>query len=437
MDALEVGIPVMNDMTFLLDNGFEVTFQTGAPDTPFNSGNLSGGLADINMISITHKNQSLTITDVNTPTPNVGSANLDGYDVDANLNDGYVLLESGGVHSWEYDGLSTGQILSTNPNDMNEQISGYFARKVVFQSGMVSEFNPQNLSELSVYQRMVNFHNNGTIGDSVIDNDAWTTSALKNKQNNTTAEEAEFLPEGRPVIQISDDKTEFKFEQYESPEFGEKDEYYVGVLEQEVSLIGGLKYTLNTTFNNESDANKFKIEVIDASTGDTIYEEEKYDPGSADDLHYSKPMDIPSDGEYIVRYTDYYDPEHFNIEPSFTLKDISLIATAEDNPILNEETEAGAPDPDIFMNVKEKELLTDILQIPFTDASGIGLLSLEEWQTLKDSLINARNNLNGSSQLQTVQLQRAMLVYNQNYEALSNSQQKIYNLLKDITSNMK
>ena len=61
------------------------------------------------------------------------------------------------------------------------------------------------------------------------------------------------------------------------------------------------------------------------------------------------------------------------------------------------------------MTDKERELLTDILQIPFADASGTGALTQEEWQALKESLINARNNLNGSTQLQSVQLQRAML----------------------------
>ena len=90
-----------------------------------------------------------------------------------------------------------------------------------------------------------------------------------------------------------------------------------------------------------------------------------------------------------------------------------------------------------MLTQKETELLTKILKIPYADASSNGQLTPEEWVDLKQSLINARDNLNGNSQLQTVQLQRAMQTYNQNYDAMSNAQQKIYSLLRDIISNIK
>ncbi|WP_419535222.1 hypothetical protein [Endozoicomonas sp.] len=235
VDALEVGIPVMSDMTFILDDGTEITFQTGTPDTPFNTTDFSGGLADITTITITRGNQGLTITDVDTASPTIGTANLNGTTLDANSNDGYVLLEAGGMHAWEYDGSGTGSISETNPNDANEQITGYFGRKLAFEADLTAEFT-----------------------------------------------------------------------------------------------------------------------------------------GS-----------IP------------------------------------------------------FMTQKEIDLLTEELRITYGDASGTGQLTQEEWVALKESLINARDNLNGSSQLQTVQLQRAMTTYNQNYEAMSNAQQKIYSLLRDIISNVK
>ena len=90
-----------------------------------------------------------------------------------------------------------------------------------------------------------------------------------------------------------------------------------------------------------------------------------------------------------------------------------------------------------MLTQKETELLTKILKISYADSSSNGQLTPEEWVDLKESLINARDNLNGNSQLQTVQLQRAMQTYNQNYDAMSNAQQKIYSLLRDTISNIK
>ncbi|WP_066017058.1 hypothetical protein [Endozoicomonas atrinae] len=235
VDALEVGIPVMSDMSFILDDGTEITFGTGTPDTPFNSTDFSGGLADITTITIKRGNQGMTISNIDSATPTIGAPNLNGLAIDASDNDGYILLEAGGMHAWEYNGSGTGSITETNPNDPADQVSGYFARKLAFEQDLTNEFS-----------------------------------------------------------------------------------------------------------------------------------------GS-----------IP------------------------------------------------------FMTQKEIDLLTEELRISFSDASGTGNLTQEEWVALKDSLINARDNLNGNNQLQTVQLQRAMQTYNQNYEAMSNSQQKIYSLLRDIISNVK
>ncbi|KEI72716.1 hypothetical protein [Endozoicomonas elysicola] len=235
VDALEVGIPVMSDMTFILDDGTEITFEAGTPDTAFNSTDFSGGLADITTVTITRGNQGLTITGVDTATPTVGAPNLNGITLDANDNDGYILLEAGGMHAWEFNGSGTGSITQTNPNDANDQVTGYFARKLAFEQDLANEFT-----------------------------------------------------------------------------------------------------------------------------------------GS-----------IP------------------------------------------------------FMTQKEIDLLTEELRISYVDASGTGSLTQQEWKDLKQDLINARDNLNGNNQLQTVQLQRAMQTYNQNYEAMSNAQQKIYSLLKDIISNVK
>ncbi len=235
VDVMQSGIPVMNDMTLILDDGTEITFQTDEPETPFNPQDLSGGLADIATISISRGNQGMTVTGVNSGNPSLNPATLDGENLDVGSNDGYVLLESGGLHSWEYDGAKLGSLTQTDPNDSEQEISGYFARKAEFQA----EFN------------------------------------------------------------------------------------------NEVS--GGL-------------------------------------------------------------------------------------------PVLTQE---------------EMNILNNLLKINFQDASGAGMLTPEEWAALKESLEAARENLTGSNQLQTVQLQRALTTHNQNYDVMSNSQNKIYSLLKDIINNVK
>ncbi|WP_263322313.1 DUF1521 domain-containing protein [Endozoicomonas sp. Mp262] len=83
----------------------------------------------------------------------------------------------------------------------------------------------------------------------------------------------------------------------------------------------------------------------------------------------------------------------------------------------------------------QKTFIRDKLKI--TNINLDGTLSDETWNALKSQLIAARDNLTGSNQLQTVQLQSALTRYNQNYDAMSNSQNKIYALLKDILGNLK
>ena len=85
----------------------------------------------------------------------------------------------------------------------------------------------------------------------------------------------------------------------------------------------------------------------------------------------------------------------------------------------------------------EKDIITRLLKITYSDTSGTGNLTPEEWAALKTDLEKAKNNLTGSNQLQTIQLQRALTTYSQNYDAMSNAESKIYNLLKDMISNLK
>ena len=234
-DAQEVGIPVMNDMTMVLDDGTELTFKTANPDVAFNPQNFAGGQTDILSITIKRGNQALQINDFNSASPQVVGPNLDGTNLDALDNDGHVLLEAGGLDLWEYDGVNIGGLTRPDPNNPEVQVSGYAARKLAFQNGINNEYS------------------------------------------------------------------------------------------------------------------------------------------------------------------------------------------------------GGAP----ALTQAELDTLTNVLKINVEDSSGEGNLTPEEWALLKNDLNAAKENLTGSNQLQTVQLQRAMLSHNQNYDAMSNSENKIYSLLRDIMNNLK
>ena len=235
VDAQEIGIPVMNDMTMVLDDGTELTFKTANPDVAFDPQNFSGGQTDILSIHIKRGNQGLEINDFNTGSPAVVGPDLNGDTLDSLDNDGHVLLEAGGLHSWEYDGVNLGGLTRTDPNNPDVQVSGYAARKLAFRNSISNEYS------------------------------------------------------------------------------------------------------------------------------------------------------------------------------------------------------GGAP----ALTQAEMDTLTNVLKITVDDASGKGNLTPEEWALLKNHLEAAKENLTGSNQLQTVQLQRAMLTYNQNYDAMSNSENKIYSLLRDIVNNIK
>ena len=247
-DASEVGIPVMNDMTMVLDDGTEITFDTGAAGVAFNPSDFSGGLADIQTITIKRGTQGMTINNVNTGSPTFIDPALNGNDLDTLDNDGHVLLEAGGLNSWEYDGVNIANLTRPNPNDTDIQISGYAARKVALQNNLANEFSG-----------------------------------------------------GTPVL-----------------------------TKGEIDIL----------------ANMLKISI--------------------------KTQD--STGKLVA-------------------KDWSTIVD--------------------------------------------GALTPQEWGFLKTDLLSAKENLTGSNQLQTVQLQRALTTHNQNFDAMSNAENKIYSLLRDIANNIK
>ncbi|MCW7551424.1 hypothetical protein NX722_01955 [Endozoicomonas gorgoniicola] len=141
VDVSEVGIPVMNDMTMVLDDGTEITFDTGTPASAFDPNNFSGGMVDIKTITIKRGNQGMTINDVDTANPMIIAPALNGTTLDALDNDGYILLEAGGLNAWEYDGVNVSGMTRENPNDPNVQVSGYAARKLAFQNNTNNEYS--------------------------------------------------------------------------------------------------------------------------------------------------------------------------------------------------------------------------------------------------------------------------------------------------------
>ena len=100
---------------------------------------------------------------------------------------------------------------------------------------------------------------------------------------------------------------------------------------------------------------------------------------------------------------------------------------------MTDEVVAGLP----VLTLKERQLLHSVFNVRYDDASRKGVLTKEEWAKLKIELSSIRDNLTGSNQLQTVQLQRALTIYNKNYETMTNAQSKIYSLLKDVAANIK
>ncbi|WP_067519212.1 hypothetical protein [Endozoicomonas ascidiicola] len=137
VDALEVGIPVTERMTLLLEDGTEISLipnATGGLDPD----DLSGGTHDISEVVITRRNQGLWIADVNTATPTIPAPDLNGYAHDSNSGrDGYVLYESGGLHNWEYNGENVSDLTATHDG---ETIDGFFARKLAFNGPVAGEF---------------------------------------------------------------------------------------------------------------------------------------------------------------------------------------------------------------------------------------------------------------------------------------------------------
>ncbi|WP_257265990.1 hypothetical protein [Endozoicomonas sp. ONNA2] len=547
VDALEVGIPVMNDMTYILDDGTEITFKAGTPDKAFNSSDFSGGMADITSIIITRDNQGMKISNVDvagslaigsptieaavnqpvaqptttTQTVHVAAGELTTYAAfhdDESYNTIDVTHGGNVLSTWEGVIKNKSQaeqaaILAKIKSDGGMTIDWGLGETDLADSEYDKSFRYQPYADETLYQfieRAVNrskldFRNyvndeEGDIDIQYVSTDINLPAYSYQEVIPATSKTVSVVPSKY----VSDSRNFYNSEDYGSIKTF-TDDYLLKlqnqILQMELSdeKMKGLErelqtngYTLklnleDTDGENNSYTKWYSYKMISGESLDDFfkrimdesaarlkahiyYHRDEGDidiksmsassilPGFSYDRYAPPPQAVPNaerpknshsldinnhDGHILYEAGGMHQWEYdgrgtqaiSKANPNDSSNQVSgffgrKLAFSQ---AINDEFNGTTP----FMTQKEKELLTNILRITYPDASGSGRLTPEEWVNLKKSLINARDNLNGNSQIQTVQLQRAMQTYNQNFDAMSNAQQKIYSLLRDIISNVK
>ena len=553
VDALEVGIPVMNDMTFMLDDGTKITLLVSAPDDAFDQQNLSGGLANVQSIIVTRDNQGMRIddldtasptflgptvespTNVNTPDPvtiktetiNVPSHSLRTFYDDQDATKGYDYLTGDAIINFKQqwmkvlndkspaeqqammdklrdEGSITISYDLADVSGADDKYTNNYSYPVFSGDTITTLFNRVLDRSAKEFKSYVENLETGEIDisylgidigiptysyESVIPDTKKTTfnKASASFSNDVTYDDAsnyEILgPQARQLV--SDIKLSYVHDltpeqriglqrklmtdglrvdwAVEDDEWGSKDNYSRSYT---IKLVSGEKLEdfldRAADLASESiaayiryDQKENGIEMDDVDLSITF-------PGFSYDV-YEQPVAAPADDNpNVARPINIHSRDSNNNDGHILIESGGIHSWEYGGKAIGSLTESDPNDPAnlvtgyfarkiAFQNShndeysgttplltqKETDLLTKVLKIPYADASSNGQLTPEEWVDLKESLINARDNLNGNSQLQTVQLQRAMQTYNQNYEAMSNAQQKIYSLLRDIISNIK
>ncbi len=550
VDALEVGIPVMNDMTFMLDDGTKVTLKVSAPDDAFNQQNLSGGLANVQSIVITRDNQGMSIDDLDTASPtfnaptvetptntgvqsvaptstetiNVpshsitnyidyeGSSDYDNVDGDAIseykqqwlsvLNDKSPAEQQAMMDAFRDAGsVSVSYDLGESQND-DDYYSKSYSYPVFSGDTLTTLFNrildrsaPKfrlyvelaeddiSLEYLNIGVSVPAYSYESPIPDTVKTTFNMSAKSFSNSASWPYEEEDYRALDGRVRELVSDIKLSYLHALTPEQREGLRRKLMVDGLDfdwivdevdkddntyyksQTIKLVSGeslegfldraaLESSQRTTASIRFTDDEGHIEMVSADLsidfpGFSYDEYENAAPIPASSPNDPRPINIHSldsnnnDGHVLIETGGIHSWEYGG-------KTVSGLTESDPNDSANlvtgyfarklafqnsQSDEYSGTSP--LLTQKEIDLLTKILKIPYADASNNGQLTPEEWVDLKESLINARDNLNGNSQLQTVQLQRAMQTYNQNYEAMSNAQQKIYSLLRDIMSNMR
>ncbi len=552
VNALEVGIPVMNDMTFMLDDGTKLTLKVSTPGEAFNQQNLSGGLANVQSIVITRDNQGMRIDNLDTASPTFHTPTIetptdygapeeapvktetitipshtirtlwDDQDYEENYDfiDGDALtnfknqwlpimtdkspaeqealmekLREKGSITISYDlGDSDGQDANYRQSYTYPVFSGdtvaTLINRVVDRSGpdfrRYCEEEEDGDIDIQYLNMVIDIPSYSY--ESVIPDTPKTTLSKESKsfELNKTYDDAEdydliksqardlvndiklsylhdLTPEQQEGLRRKLIQEGLRFDFYvEDDEFASSDDYNnwfsVGLVSGE-SLDDFFERAAEYTAKRmagwirfDEDESGIEIDDLDISVSIPAFSYDVYeqsDKPAEDNTNNPRPINIHSrdannnDGHILIETGGIHSWEYGG-------KALSALTETNPNDSSNQVTgyfarklafqnsksdEFDGTSP--LLTQKEIDLLTKILKIPYADASSNGQLTPEEWVDLKESLINARDNLNGNSQLQTVQLQRAMQTYNQNYEAMSNAQQKIYSLLRDIISNMK
>ena len=542
VDALEAGIPVMNDMTFMLDDGTKITLITTSPDDAFDKKNLSGGLANVKSIVVTRDNQGMSIDKLNTASPkfygptvetptdygapeqapvktetiNVPSHSLIYHFEDQEWNQDYDFIDGAALSNFKDQWLPVMEDRSPaeqeammaalrekgsvtiyydladsdgdDTNYKNDYTYPVYAgdtyssliNRVLDRSGKQFRLycDEKEAGDIDIQYLDIRIPMPGYSYESAVPDTKKTTSSMGSKSfsfdsNYSKANDYDLLNSHANQL-MSEIKMsylhDFTDEQreglrrklmtdgmrvdwdIEDAEVGlGSDDYSRGYtiklvsgesiedfLDRAAALAADSVSGYIRFDRNEDHIKLAEVEFSASLPGFSydVYEKPVEEP---EDTNHARPINIHSrdannnDGHILIESGGIHSWEYGGKSvDSLTSRDPNDRKVAfQDSK--NEEYSGTTP----LLTKKETELLTKILKIPYADASGNGQLTPEEWVDLKKSLINARDNLNGNSQLQTVQLQRAMQTYNQNYDAMSNAQQKIYSLLRDIISNIK
>lgn len=547
VDVLDTGIPVMNDMTFMLKDGTEISLLVDQPDNPFNSQDFSGGLATVNTVLITRRNQGMKIEGLNTGTPTINAPTVENVDTEPEVPEiktetiTYRSDESGLIR--EYDGSTDYNIIT---NDFAVLLRNKWSEIIAAKSEAEKEALLSKIKEkgsLKIWFQIGD--RQGT--DNYVDEDPYEIPVFAGDDLNSAFERA--ITRGAEIYKAyakdyeGDIEIDFMLSKIYLPEYSFEREIPPG--EATTHTVPSMSHSyrrdwyetgdynaIKTSFNEFMD--EFKLKHFNGLTQsekqglleyftnkgltiDLVLQDRdgtfnlganKYEksytfypiPGETFDTFITR---MATDGAHNaianIRYVDSEGEiqiEYIKLEldvPEYTYKSYeeapkpppdpledshSLDKNHVDGHILMENgglnrwsyggtdlsalsfvnpndatqtvdgffaqklafKDAGQDDQFItmpFLTEQEIKLLREELNISYVDASLRGELTVKEWEALVRDVTIARDNLNGTSQLQTIQLQRAMQTFTQNNEQLSNFQQRLYSLLRDMLSNMR
>ena len=541
-DVLQAGIPVMQDLTMVLDDGTEITFKPAAPDTAFDSQNLSGGLADIASIYITRGNQGISVTNLDGDnTPVISLPTVEGVTPDnssstpstetKNVPAGQELeayVAYGG--SDDYDKLDTefnNHLKNTwlaSVQNLSEQ-----EKNAVFQSvnsGLTIDWTMVDRSGSNTYTNSFTYTplNGETFEvffERVIDQSTASFSTYINSEEGGSLD-IEAIASKMVLPAYSYDRTipdgDKTTSNYSAQNISLNQNYfssddYTKVTTDQANLLKAEFDAAFTGLSTEQvaglqtklreDGLTLNWQLVDTDGDNDTYNESytiKMLPGESLSNYVDRVVEHSAQ-EFKVHIEHHQDEGDINIEsisnaitiPGFSYDEYSSTLSSGDpgdityhsldtgnndgyvllesggvhaweydgqvvanmtrtNPNDSNETVSGYFARKLAFNSAatnefasgipvltpaETDILANQFKINFEDASGVGNLTPEEWDALKTRLEAAKDNLTGSNQLQTVQLQRALTTYNQNFDAMSNAQSRIYTLLKDMINNIK